>query len=111
MTYERNTDSIERTPLKRQTAVGRGHHGKSPQLKKERTSEVLLTKNWSLSLILMGNRKVNIRMNLRLNKRESLIKFLGSNTVFTWSHEDMLIIDSKVMVHGLNIDLEYKPVK
>ena len=44
--------------------------------------------------------------------RTDLIDFLCDHRdVFAWSHEDMLGIDSKVIVHRLNIDPSFWPVK
>ncbi|XP_058068733.1 uncharacterized protein LOC131218066 [Magnolia sinica] len=41
-----------------------------------------------------------------------MLSFLWQHRdVFAWSHQDMLGIASKVMVHRLNVDLEYKLVK
>ncbi|KAL5563317.1 hypothetical protein UlMin_033064 [Ulmus minor] len=44
--------------------------------------------------------------------KEDLIIFLREyRDVFAWSHEDMLGIDPNVIVHRLNIDSNFKPVK
>ncbi|KAL5575126.1 hypothetical protein UlMin_016825 [Ulmus minor] len=44
--------------------------------------------------------------------KEDLIIFLREHRdVFTWSHEDMLGIDPNIIVHRLNIDPNFKPIK
>jgi hypothetical protein len=44
--------------------------------------------------------------------KENLVAFLKRNSdVFAWSHEDMPRIDPSVIVHKLNVDPNYKPVK
>jgi len=44
--------------------------------------------------------------------KTQLVAFLWSNIdVFAWSHEDMLGIHPSIMVHKLNVDLDYRPVK
>ncbi len=49
-------------------------------------------------------------MNGELNVQ--LVAFLWNNTnVFAWSHEDMPGIDPSIMVHKLNADPNYRPVK
>jgi hypothetical protein len=41
-----------------------------------------------------------------------LVAFLRHNSdVFAWSHEDMPGIDPSVIVHKLNVDPNYRPVK
>jgi ribonuclease HI len=45
-------------------------------------------------------------------QKEALVEFLRRNAdVFAWSHEDMPGIDPSVIVHRLNVDPSYKPVK
>lgn len=40
------------------------------------------------------------------------MKFLKENVnVFAWSHDEMLGIESDVMMHYLNVDLNYKPIQ
>lgn len=44
--------------------------------------------------------------------KEKLVVFLKCNSdVFAWSHEDMSGIDPSVIVHRLNEDPSYQPVK
>ena len=44
--------------------------------------------------------------------KEDLITFLREHhNVFAWSHEDMLGIDPNAIVHRLNIDPNFKPIK
>jgi hypothetical protein len=44
--------------------------------------------------------------------KEELVAFLRHNKdVFAWSHEDMPRIDPSVIVHRLNVDPNYRPVK
>jgi len=44
--------------------------------------------------------------------KEELVTFLRHNSdVFAWSHEDIPGIDPSVIVHRLNVDPNYRPVK
>ena len=44
--------------------------------------------------------------------RTRLIQFLKESlNVFTWSHEDMPCISTKVIQHKLNVDPEKKPIQ
>lgn len=44
--------------------------------------------------------------------KEALMEFLKDNSdVFTWSHNDMPGIDLEMMVHKLNMDPNFMPVK
>ena len=44
--------------------------------------------------------------------RQVLTTFLRSNRdVFAWSHEDMLGIDSSIMVHRLNVSPSFPPIR
>ena len=44
--------------------------------------------------------------------QNELILFLKNNLhIFTWSHEDMLRIDLKIMVHQLNVSPSFPPVR
>jgi hypothetical protein len=44
--------------------------------------------------------------------KEELVAFLRQNSdVFSWSHEDMTGIDPSFIVHTLNVDPNYRPVK
>lgn len=44
--------------------------------------------------------------------KEALVKFLKDNSdVFAWSHKDMPRIDPEVMVHRLNVDTSFRPIK
>ena len=44
--------------------------------------------------------------------RDELIAFLSNNLdCFAWSHEDMTGISSEVIVHWLNVDSSFKPVR
>ncbi|KAL5545680.1 hypothetical protein UlMin_005367 [Ulmus minor] len=50
--------------------------------------------------------------NSEITKAEDLIIFLREHRdVFAWSHEDMPGIDPNVIVHRLNIDPNFKPIK
>ena len=52
-----------------------------------------------------------IGMTLSPEMRTRLVQFLMENLdVFTWSHEDMPGISSRVIKHKLNVDPEKKPV-
>ena len=56
--------------------------------------------------------KVQIGAHLRLDLHESLIDFLKQNhDCFAWSHTDMIGIDPEVMVHQLQVDTDYPPLK
>ena len=56
--------------------------------------------------------KVQIGARLNDTQREWILYFLSQNhDCFAWSHEDMTRIDPKVVVHRLQVDLEYQPVK
>ena len=51
-------------------------------------------------------------MRLELELREKLISFLAQqHDYFAWSHTDMIGIDPEVVVHRLQIDPNYPPVK
>jgi hypothetical protein len=55
-----------------------------------------------------------VRIGTQLNEKVKgeLVAFLwNSADVFAWSHEDMPGIDPAVMVHRLNVDPSYQPVK
>jgi hypothetical protein len=44
--------------------------------------------------------------------KDDLVAFLRHNCdVFAWSYEDMLGTDPSVIVHKLNVDPNYRPVK
>ena len=44
--------------------------------------------------------------------KQDLVKFLRRSTdVFTWSHENMLGIDSSVITHHLNVSMSDKPFR
>ena len=44
--------------------------------------------------------------------KQDLVKFLRrSIDVFTWSHEDMPVIDPSVITHHLNVSPSYKPIR
>ena len=44
--------------------------------------------------------------------REELVTFLSNNLdCFAWSHEDMTGISSEVIIHRLNVDPSFKPVR
>ena len=43
--------------------------------------------------------------------KEKLVQFLKNNLdIFTWSHEDMPGISTKIIQHKLNVDPKKKPV-
>ncbi|KAL5566413.1 hypothetical protein UlMin_029577 [Ulmus minor] len=59
-----------------------------------------------------ANRSVQIGSALTGQFKEDLIVFLREHRdVFAWSHEDMPGIDPNVIVHRLNIDPNFKPIK
>ena len=59
-----------------------------------------------------SDHKVQIGTRLELELRERLINFLAQqHDCFAWSHTDMTGIDPKIMVHRLQIDPSYPPVK
>ncbi|KAL5583459.1 hypothetical protein UlMin_015901 [Ulmus minor] len=61
--------------------------------------------------IMIGNIEVKLNQ-VRKQLRTDLINFLRDHRdVFARSHEDMLGIDPKVIVHRLNIDPSFRPVK
>ena len=57
-------------------------------------------------------RTLSIGADLSKAIREELIAFLSNNLdCFAWSHEDMTGISSKIIVHRLNVDSSFKPVR
>ena len=49
---------------------------------------------------------------LFLEVKSQLTDFLKANLdVFAWNHEDMVGIDSNVMLHRLNINPNHKPIR
>jgi hypothetical protein len=59
-----------------------------------------------------SKKKIQVRSQLPQRMKEELVAFLRHNSdVFSWSHEDMLGIDPSVIVHKLNVDPNYRPVK
>jgi hypothetical protein len=59
-----------------------------------------------------SGRIVRIGSQLDEELKVQLVTFLRDNTdIFAWSHEDMPGVDSSIMVHKLNMDLDYQPVK
>ena len=54
--------------------------------------------------------QINARLTPKLRKR--LINFLKENhNCFAWSHEDMIGIDLEVVMHRLQVDTNYPPIK
>ena len=54
---------------------------------------------------------VQISVNLKLNLRERMIKFLRANAnTFTWSASDMPGIPANVIIYKLNVDPNFKPI-
>ena len=54
--------------------------------------------------------RIGMQANLSVQKR--LILFLKNNLdIFAWSHEDMSVIDPKIMVYQLNISPPFPPVR
>ena len=54
--------------------------------------------------------RIGMQANLSVQKR--LILFLKNNLdIFAWSHEDMSVIDPKIMVYQLNISPSFPPVR
>jgi hypothetical protein len=59
-----------------------------------------------------AGRKIQVGSQLPRRIKEELVAFLRHNSdVFAWSHEDMSGIDPSVIVHKLNVDPNYIPVK
>lgn len=59
-----------------------------------------------------AGRKIRVGSQLPQRIKEELVAFLRHNyDVFSWSHEDMPGIDPSVIVHKLNMDPNYRPVK
>lgn len=59
-----------------------------------------------------SGKKFHIGSQLPQPIKEDLVAFLRRNKdVFAWSHEDMPGIDPSVIVHKLNVDPNYRPVK
>jgi hypothetical protein len=57
-------------------------------------------------------KKVWVGSQLPQQMKEELVAFLRQNSdVFSWSHEDMTGIDPSFIVHTLNVDPNYRPVK
>lgn len=57
-------------------------------------------------------RTTQIGVILPKEAQESFITFLWENVdIFAWSHEDMLGIDLRVIVHQLNVDPKHRPIK
>ena len=55
---------------------------------------------------------LSIGADLNEEIRKELILFLSNNLdCFAWSHEDMTGISSEVIVHRLNVDSSFKPVR
>ena len=59
-----------------------------------------------------SNHKVQIGARLKPELRERLISFLTQqHDYFAWLHADMTGIDPEIVVHRLQIDPSYPPVK
>jgi hypothetical protein len=59
-----------------------------------------------------SNRKVKVGSQLNGELKTQLMAFLHNNIdVFVWSYEDMSGIDPSIMVHKLNVDPNYQPIK
>jgi hypothetical protein len=57
-------------------------------------------------------RRVRVGSLLSPEIKESLVAFLRSNTdVFAWCHDDMPRIDPSVILHRLNVNPNYRPIK
>lgn len=62
--------------------------------------------------IIDSGKKIYIGSQLPQPMKKDLVAFLRRNKdVFAWSHEDMPGIDPSVIVHKLNVDPNYRPVK
>ena len=64
--------------------------------------------------MIKGDDKKTTRIGTSMVKeiRDSIVQFLRENVdVFTWSHDDMPGISTKVIVHKLNVNLSMRPVK
>ncbi|XP_022159205.1 uncharacterized protein LOC111025624 [Momordica charantia] len=62
--------------------------------------------------LLGPEKQVSIGSRLRAEVKEELVSFLKANAdVFAWSHDDMPGIDPSIMVHRLNVDPSYRPVR
>jgi hypothetical protein len=62
----------------------------------------------------VGGKEKRVRVGSLLSPeiKESLVAFLRSNTdVFSWCHDDMPGIDPSIILHRLNVDPNYRPVK
>ena len=71
----------------------------------EKLEEVTLDDDYPKKVISVGTHVADIT-------RLELVLFLKSNIdVFAWSHEDMLGIDPRIMVHKLNISPYFPPIR
>ena len=56
--------------------------------------------------------KVQIGAQLNDTLKEWILPFLSQNhDFFAWSHDDMTGIDPEVVIHHLQVDPDYQPVK
>lgn len=70
----------------------------------EKLEEITLDDNHPERIIRLGTHAANT------TRQELVLFFKSSIDVFAWSHEDMLGIDPRVMVHRLNISPAWPPV-
>lgn len=81
-------------------------------LSKKDTSEKVQGTLAKLVLLRSLEKQVSISIKLEGEMRKDLIEILKVNVhVFALSHEDVLDIDPKIMVHRLNVDPSFQPLK
>jgi hypothetical protein len=57
-------------------------------------------------------KRIKIGSQLSERQKEEIVSFLKSNSdVFTWNHEDMPRIDPSIIVHKLNADPGFRPIR
>jgi hypothetical protein len=57
-------------------------------------------------------KKIRVGLQLPQQMKEELVVFLRHNSdVFAWSHKYMLGIDPLVIVHKMNVDPNYRPMR
>ena len=62
--------------------------------------------------IILGDSTKVLKIGIAILTLEEMIFFLRANQdVFAWKHEDMPVIDRKIIQHRLNVNLECKPVQ
>ena len=62
--------------------------------------------------IILGDSTKVLKIGIAILTLEEMIFFLRANQdVFAWKHEDMPVIDRKIIQHRLNVNMECKPVQ